>query len=420
MLYNYSLSGQGSFVRDEPEYIQNGTSKTEVVFEFDADLIPWYVKDYKFNLVFPKTEELSENNVKDVLNYFFNSKEFAVVFNCFKAAFNNVSQATGGFPSPADQTRRIVLRFRINALDIERYVGRVDVFRINLGLSNIARIGDTQKITYSLVHELYHMISGFRHGEEKQTRLFFKWKKKLEEDIEENKESVKKWMSVLEQETGPDRIFKKWEVFADFFFQQSGGIYWNIIDDIGLNLIALELEDVNYAFNQLSEAQQQLKGYIEILAELADFADKIRNLDVAEDKKRFYMQYLALIEFIIAFQAMPFEILAFVYLDDVCHKKKEVYSVLKNAKADVIAADLVKEYESWISKYFEKDASAAFMKFWVYLKSIVKNMNIYLDPDNPDYTMKIHNIHSLKRSKEGYKLLNRLFKDLLDKVHASE
>jgi hypothetical protein len=407
-----------SWLREEPQFINNGSIKTKVIFKFLRNTIKPYVDDETLKTHFPRNKILNENHPIEVLNYFYNSEEFLFFSKTLDDCIQKIARKHKGFPSATHLTKEIRIEFGNTGLALVRYKENdFHTIEINCNVKYLYPLG---MVTGMLTHELYHIIAKFHHGEEVQAENLRKWERKLFNAVLSNKKQIEAWLATAEKELGSGFNVRP-HISFEVFYRDVTRIYWNKLVDAGLNIIAMELEDekyIQYELARSSHLNELNKGPFEALQLIAQ---KIKsNSALGERKKKFYISYLCLLEFISCYTEMPYNIVPYASIDDYWHPKKKFFFVFKERNYHNTAKEQIKIFEAQILKYFEPEAATAFLKFWNFYKKIVKHMNIWTDPLNPDITGKIHNVESLHSAREGIKLLNRLFNQLFKGVKKYE
>jgi len=339
----------------------------------------------------PGTEE-------DVAGFFRNSR-FAFFLNCLNRSLQMTIQSNNGFPSLLEPIKSIFIFF---SPDGTLGVNKEASERIRLSI-NVSYLFDTEnKLIAEINHELYHIIADFRHQESIQITQLRKCEESLKKSILSNKHKLDSWIAYESQDL-------REIANIDFVYQRETAIYWNYIIDMGLSVLAMELEDQIYIKEEIEGARYSIDFYHHKMLELKVLAKKEKG---SASRYNLYM----LLQFLVAYSSMPRNILPFILIKDYWARPRSGWPGYDHHR---IAWDIVNRFEHDMKESTE--AYGHVMTLWNHMKQIARDMNIWSDPLDPNLiTRQIHNTQSLRSAKEGYKLFNQLFYDFYKKVEVCE
>ena len=406
------------FERIESDTFTNSNQTIEIKYEFSKIAIETYLNHPDLNKYYPKSESLLISESSRILTYFFQSKEFANFKLLFEECLKQIIKKYKGFPSALHTTKLIIIQFTDEGtLSVFHESDVFETIKIYYNISQLWYSDTTNKV--NLTHELYHIISSFHEDEEIQAKKLKTWENKLYASVLENRNEINKWIEIMQKELNYENNPLE-HMDLDSFYNNCTRIYWNILLDSALNIIAIELEDEEYIKNELNY-ESSLKYNEETFLALKQITENIRNdSNLNKNKKEFLISLMILLQFIKCYNCMPINVIPYALINNYPHKPKSFFNLFENDNTQKIAQNHILKFETQVKTYFEPEAINSFFEFWEQYKKIIKDMDIRKDSNTQDITRKIHNIESLESAKEGYKLLTRLFRDLFLKVKETE
>tara|TARA_Y100000310_G_scaffold327583_1_gene394172 strand:+ start:218 stop:1456 length:1239 start_codon:yes stop_codon:yes gene_type:complete len=390
----------------------------EHLFEYHA--IEVYINDNRINNKFPKTESFKINagSRTMVLDYFYESKEFLNFYKLFKKALRKVMTKYKGFPSALLGTERIVLAFHDLKYHGASESHKPDFSQVTIKFGIVSIIESNSLIYNLLKHELYHTISSYHENESVQSNQLRRWERKLSGPVEKNKEEVKRWIDSVSRDIKSLRYINLNALF-DNFYRYTLKFFWNHVADTALGIIALELEDEDYIDEFIARYENKALA-LDRFRKISSSMKKIIREAKTRKKRKYKKKLFELVQFMLAYNYIPFEMLPFALIDDYWHPKKPFFKIFKKQKYHRRAKKLIRTYEAKIVLFFLPESREAYMKFWNQYKEMTKHMNIWVDPLDPNITREIHNAECLESAKECYKTLNREFYKLFKAVKKAE
>jgi len=420
-MYNFKEVPAGEytyFERVETDIFTNSNQTIEIKYRFLKTAIDTYINEPQLNKYYPKSESLLISNYDISLNYFFQSKEFANFKLLFEECLKQIIKKYKGFPSALHTTKLIIIQFRDEGtLSVFHEPEIFETIKIYYNISRLWYSDKTNRV--DITHELYHVISAFHEDQDIQSKKLKAWENKLYKSVLENRNEVNKWIEIMQKELNYENNPLK-HMDLDLFYNNNRKIYWNILLDSALNIIAIELEDEEYIKNELNY-NSSLKYNEETFYALKQITENIKNnLNLNKKKKEFLISLMILLQFIKCYNCMPINVIPYALINNYPHKKNSLFNLFENENTQKIAQSHIFKFENQVKLYFEPEAVNSFFLFWEQYKKIIIDMDIRKDSTTQDITRKIHNIESLESAKEGYKLLNRVFRDLFLKVKENE
>lgn len=409
-----SLSGRRrGYLLGNPFDIPNGNIHCKITICITTHALEyWYKKNYQ-NVPIDTEFALNEFSIKYIQNF----------RNLLIIALRMLIQHYKGFPSSIHLTEDLWLCFDVgNYLGSSEHIsGDFKTVLISYNVDSLTR--PQNHILGTIKHELLHIVAELHEGENNTVELIDKWHDKLNMAIEENKQTVTKGVDALlvylKQESLGHREVTDLRVDSiESFYQYTQKEFWNMIADSALCVIAIELDDIEYIKACVEEERNLFFDFIKELSKIKNIMWHINENEIYEKKKSFFLALLKLLQFIICFENMPYQAIAYAILGDnwrprmkkhfISNFLKSWYRNQSNKNIDV--------FKAIVKKYCVPQVAEGFLRFYDRYLDVVKAQAIHNDPLNPNITQQIHNTECLRRGKRAYIILNiefrKLFKEL--------
>jgi len=324
-----------------------------------------------------------------------------------------------GFPSKTNLTKKLLFCF--DAFDSIASWKPLDKDYKAIGLwYNVNYLGiSLSNIGSNIKHELFHMISEAHHGESNIRELIDKLQSELEKSINETKQIIDNGIyelltycekNSLQHKLVPEKVIAS----VDIFYRVYSQMFWNIINDSALGVIAIELDDMEQIKFDVEKERKKIYNLKSKLKNInAIMTYTIKN-EFDERKRNFLLYSLELLQFMTCFQHMPYESIAYGILGDDWRPRMRRHfarNLLKSWHKNR-SSENIDDFKKIVITYCKSDVAEGFLRFYDRYLHIIEAQAIHNDPLNPNITQQIHNTEALSRGKEAYKALNREFNKL--------
>lgn len=332
-----------------------------------------------------------------------------------------------GFPSSIHKAEELYFCFdklslaRASVLDFRYF----KIIRISYDVDHLNE--QEAIITNVIKHELFHIVSQMHEGEERTTQRISKFQDKLAKAIEQNKRTVDEGVKAILFYCGQMYKYnkspaKEFEHLILSFYEYSKKNFWNLISDSALCVIAIELDDIEYIRVDIKRDQNRIVNLTGWLRYIINIWKHIMKKESDERKRNFSLSTLKLLQFILCFNDMPYNAIAYAILGDDWRPKKKrhfVRNFLKYFHRNK-AQQNIDDFESVVKKYCHSEVAEGFLRFYDDYLHIIDAQAIHNYPLDPNITQQIHNTECLKRGIRAYATLNREFYKLFRELKSYE
>jgi len=205
---------------------------------------------------------------------------------------------------------------------------------------------------------------------------------------------------------------------VDSFYKYAQELFWSLIADSALNVIAIELGDVAHIEIDIERDKNRVGDLIARLEYISAIEDKIMKKGGDETKRNHQLGALKLLQFMECFKKMPFEAVAYAILGDNWMPKKKrhfIRNLLKSFRRNK-AQENIDNFKSIVNQYCHPEVAEGFLRFYEDYLDIVSAQAIHNNPMDPSITQQIHNTECLKRGRKAYATLNKEFYSLFSQL----
>lgn len=324
-----------------------------------------------------------------------------------------------GFPSSIFKTERI--NFCFDEIPIAQAMVRNPYgdFRVIFVSYDINCLNEPKaEVMHALKHELLHIVSKLHEGEDKTKKAMIVFQRRLSQKIEENRKIIDKCIGdVLSEYEGNPEASAYAKGRVESFYKYARELFWSLIADSALNVIAIELGDAAHIEIDIERDKNRIRDLIARLEYISSVEGKIMEKEGDETKRNRQLGALKLMQFMECFKKMPFEAVAYAILGDNRMPKKRhfIRNLLRSFRRNK-AQENIGNFKSIVNQYCYPEVAEGFLRFYEDYLGIVSAQAIRSNPLNPDIAQQIHNTECLKRGRKAYATLNKEFYRLFSQL----
>ena len=203
-----------------------------------------------------------------------------------------------------------------------------------------------------------------------------------------------------------------------YFYRYYSEKFWNLVDDSALCIIAMELEDTSFIFAWIENDKSMVHSLGERLENLESLRRHIIKNESNDERKKFLLEALKIMQFIDCFNGMPFFAIAYGILGE-GWKEKLKGNILRKMHIKWHrneSSSNIYTFKALVKRYCDHEVERRFMRFYDLYIGIIKAQAIRNDPLDPNIQKQIHDTGAIERSKEAYSALNQEFSELFKKI----
>ena len=392
--------------------IRNGDVLCEITFCITPDAIKnWSNLNLK-----------SPNQPIEILLAEFNKQNFEKYKAFLLRALNGFIEHYGGFPLQTILTRK--LWFCFDEGGHSAISMRSEDFKevgISFNINDISQMTPSQ-IVGTIKHELLHIVSKAHQGEMNTIRGINVLHNQFRKHNDETKIKIDAGVNELlayckENSTLSQHFSGHIKNKIDLTYEYFTNIFWNLISDSALCVIAIEMDDMEYIKTSVETDSYRINDLPYQLDQNTVVIKHAAENVLDEQRKFFLLTTLKSLQFIICLDSMPYHAIAYGILgDDWRPKKKISFGNLLKIRHKNGANKNIENFKGIVLKHCDPDVAAGFLKFYDDFLDIIKAQAIHNDPLNPNIIQQIHNTECLRRGKKAYRTLiaefNKLSKEL--------
>lgn len=293
---------------------------------------------------------------------------------------------------------------------------------ISFNINEILQMTPSQ-IVGTIKHELLHIVSKAHQGEMSTIRginiLHNEFRKHNDGTKVKIDAGVNELLAYCKENSDLSQHFSEHiKNKIDSTYEYFTRIFWNLISDSALCVIAIEMDDMDYIKTSVERdgiSISNLPYELNQITVVIKHATQKKELD--EQRKTFLLTTLKLLQFIICLDSMPYHAIAYGILGDDWRPKKRIsIGNLWKIRHKNGANKNIENFKGIVLKHCDPDVAAGFLKFYDDFLDMIKSQAIHNDPLNPNIIQQIHNTECLRRGKKAYKTLiaefNKLSKEL--------
>lgn len=395
-----TIRGEIVYRRKQVLLVPNGDNhQTELRFAITKEALDYYFSNKLFHQKKNDPADFSR-----LLALFFSGVYFKKFLRNFKLAFFSLTRTYKGFPTALHRTEVIEIVFSLGQLTARVLSPSYDHIAIRYHLLELAESKKRQ--VYLTTHELLHVVSQEKEGERATAREFLGWVKeyetKLSADQELLRDHVDKFFMLFQEWDGGKLVENKQFTLSplsfirwiDGFYQNTLKNFKNLVNDLALNIIALELKNKPYFRHHLKEDRTHLLTVKQRLKELQLMDVLVRSNDsLSDDLKKSLQEGVQLLQFIYAYGNLPFNLIPLAVLGETYWENTKSTRLQRQAKK------CLARYQTLIQRFCSQRVYSEFLKTYQGLSSLAYAGRIHHNPENPSLTQKIHNVDFLQEAK---------------------
>lgn len=422
------LGSEADMPLGEPLIIENGTVDCGIFFYITQKAMEAWSKE---NLNMPDTPKANAGlsmllrNTRDFGALFrtFSNRNHARFTRLLRGLLMEIISHYGPFPSAKFPVQNIAFIFDVSesSASCSNVTKDFEIIKMKMSIDSL-NLADAQLANF-IKHELFHLIAELKEGQERVIIEVSKLQAAFSESINKDKKAIESSVQHLldyckRHSFHPEEFAEQFNMLVGYFYRYYAERFWNLVSDSALCIIAIELEDMDFVRSWIENDRSMVVG----LGERLGNADAIMNHVIKEepdqDKKKFFIQAIKIIQFMECFNGMPFFAIAYGVLGE-GWKERMKGRILRNLRIRWHRNESSRNiytFKALVKSYCHAEVSERFLRFYDAYLNIVKAQAIRNNPLDQNIRRQIHDTEAIQRSEEAYKILNQEFSSLFKEL----